>query len=199
MGGFLGPAVPVAAAGLITYEFTAEGGYHGSFSIHPTGLDLNLCAGGEGALVYCWEQFGVEPGPFDLYNNGELLGAAQGSLLEFAIGQPWEEDGVIYGGFDCLQIFAIGDGPVSWSLHFFDSTDAYFPEWNLTPDESNELPSFVPGPLDLGSFDTATLFVGSSFALTSIALGAPIPEPSAALIFGLGTLVIGPATRRRKN
>jgi hypothetical protein len=64
--------------------------------------------------------------------------------------------------------------------------------------------------IDENAWDPWTTFIGCGFGggeeggdSTSIAwdidVGAPVPEPTAALLFGFGTLMVGGALRRRKN
>ncbi len=70
--------------------------------------------------------------------------------------------------------------------------------WSGTADPGDASRHFR---VDLGCACWDTQALGAEFHVTAVRDGdvAPVPEPSAALIFGLGTLVAGSATRRRKN
>ncbi|MHC4406330.1 MAG: PEP-CTERM sorting domain-containing protein [Planctomycetota bacterium] len=87
-------------------------------------------------------------------------------------------------------------GDISPFLDLVDEGELWW--WSGTADPGDPSRHYR---VDLGCGCWDTQPPGQEYYATAVRDGdvAPVPEPSAALMFGLGTLVVGSAIRRRKN
>jgi hypothetical protein len=187
-----------AWATAVSYEFTVEGGYYGTFSWDPdSGTSYGVVTGAEPAVKSVWapdsswtmslfdaDDSLVFDGGSVFYELGIWADRSYCDVLCFP--HPTWQDSISFEGD------AIG-------LVFTDSSGTLLPDnWALAPGDG-PLPDIIAESLVLSNFDSARISGPISGNLTSWSLIQPIPEPNAAALFAVGGVVVVGTVRRGRN
>jgi hypothetical protein len=171
-------------AARMTYEFTTDQGYFGTFSWDPDSTfdSYGVVSGAENALLNVWGPSGDNTVDITLYEPGGMLSyeASESGDIGVWVDRIYcdDYDTCFDHDFDALY-FDLLDGT---SIHFGDNTGLVFPYY--TGSAGAPLPEFLKQPLVLSTFSSATI---NGMAITSLIL---LPEPSSLPLLAVAATAI---------